>query len=934
MPISPKEIKAATAARIKRTEAYAEKVRMMFASTVRDIASLNKKLPDTGAGEMYSFDGDTAKTRGEVERLLRRLHSAATLAVKRGIELEWDKANEECDKLVAGVFGKGVLDGKGKWAAYTQRNKASMEAFMKRGDGGLGLSERVWKSVSQLREEMEVAITVAVGEGEGARSLAKSVGKYLNNPDLMFKRFRYKAGERVVKDPETGEVVGKETVWGKKWKKRVKDPGTGKLKWVDYDKDSYKFGAGVYKSSAKNAMRVARTETNMAYRRADHERWKGMDFVLGQRIQLSGNHPCEDICDDLAGDYPKDFVFDGWHPQCFCYVTPIMPSVEELEAKADAELRGEKYVFKQKPVKDYPDGFKRWVAENSDRIAAARASGKEPYFIKNNFGVVDRLLNPQKSLTTLEKAALRHSERTEAETASIKARWAERKAERAAAERSAKVAENVLAAARKGGYKALGVSAKGLEAAVKAGEVMEVKSQTKALAKAMAAKRRQVLKVVGNVRKVAADYGEIDFAAFEAAAGKGRLDLLRKAAADLASQVKAQRKAETALGDVIPNVHEWHKKFAIEDLKKVHFAVGSNINGYSKLPLEEQLKKLKFEAEYVEHPEKWVKGKKPYSTWEVAKAAYMKRIAEVEYALSVETAVAALNTAALWSEANPKKKKLAGLVAVAKAAVAAKESVELVTAKVAAVNAEYQKALAEQARRNAKKWKKGFGEVVYEPINKGLKEQLLNNYENNFFHEQDDLLRPQTEKEWQLLTTAERRVVTKYTETYSYLNEPLRNLTYYGETKGYEQDLPLITGALAKCRTKQDMVVRRGTNDYYIPEIGKNLSETKVGDIFIDGGFLSTSAHRVTGFFKEFDLVIYVPKGAMGVFAEPFSHYTDNCKFSYKGSLWDGVSKEVVNTEFEWIGQRGSRFRVVKKAGNTIYLEMIGQLYTQPKSKV
>ena len=54
------------------------------------------------------------------------------------------------------------------------------------------------------------------------------------------------------------------------------------------------------------SMRVARSETNIAYRRADNERWQQMDFVLGQRIQLSKNHPKKDICDKLAGDYPKD----------------------------------------------------------------------------------------------------------------------------------------------------------------------------------------------------------------------------------------------------------------------------------------------------------------------------------------------------------------------------------------------------------------------------------------------------------------------------------------------------------------------------------------------------------------------------------------------------------------------------------------------------
>ena len=78
----------------------------------------------------------------------------------------------------------------------------------------------------------------------------------------MFRRFRFKKGE-----DEQGKPI-----YGRKWKKPIKDEKTGKYRWIDYDRSDYKTGSGVYKSSAKNAMRVARSETNSAYRRADNER--------------------------------------------------------------------------------------------------------------------------------------------------------------------------------------------------------------------------------------------------------------------------------------------------------------------------------------------------------------------------------------------------------------------------------------------------------------------------------------------------------------------------------------------------------------------------------------------------------------------------------------------------------------------------------------
>lgn len=417
--------KADTLARIKRTDAYAEKVRLLFAQTVNAILALNKTMPQLDEGVMFSFDGESLKKQKEVEVLLRRLHSAATLAIKNGVRVEWDIANQECDRLVSSVFGKKILESP-MFSAWVQRNEAARDAFIDRTEKGMNLSDRVWKSVQQLRDEMEIAMTISIGEGESASSMSRKVRQYLNDHDLMFRRFRYKKDE-----DENGNPI-----WGRKWKKRVKDEATGKYRWIDYDRDDYETGRGVYKSSAKNAMRVARTETNMAYRRADHERWEQLDFVLGQRVQLSKNHPKKDICDKLQGDYPKDFVFDGWHPQCFCFVTPILVDEEEMAKVNEAFLKGEKYIPKGKRITDYPQNFKDWVTDHAEDIAMARSRGTEPYFIRNNAAAIDVILNPEiKELTTLEKAALRHAARTPEQREAIIREYNERKATRKYGER-------------------------------------------------------------------------------------------------------------------------------------------------------------------------------------------------------------------------------------------------------------------------------------------------------------------------------------------------------------------------------------------------------------------------------------------------------------------------------------------------------------------
>ena len=138
------------------------------------------------------------------------------------------------------------------------------------------------------------------------------------------------------------------------------------------------------------SIRLAASEINMAYRTAENERWKQMDFVVGYEIKLSGNHtlngePFSDICDRLAGKYPKDFVWTGWHPLCRCYKIPILKTEEEFWAwngRSDVSTKS------VNEVKDVPDNFKQWVGTNAYRIEKAKDRGTLPYFIKDNLSYI------------------------------------------------------------------------------------------------------------------------------------------------------------------------------------------------------------------------------------------------------------------------------------------------------------------------------------------------------------------------------------------------------------------------------------------------------------------------------------------------------------------------------------------------------------------
>lgn len=616
------EHKQQTLARIKRTEAYAERVRTLFAATVNELLALNKSVPTLNEGEMFSFDALNENKQREVERLLRQLHSVATMAIEKGIRLEWAQANAECDKLVQSVIGKDALKSP-DFTAYVQRNQSAMNAFIARSESGLNLSQRVWNASRQLRDEMEVAITCSVGEGDSAASMSRKVRQYLNDPDLMFRRFRYK------------DADGN---WQRKWKKRVKN-ADGSYSFIDYDKDAYHdqwTGPGYYKSSAQNAMRVARTETNIAYRRADQQRWSQLDFVLGIRIQTSdnakrGKKRVKDICDKLAGDYPKDFVFDGWHPQCFCYATPILMDDDEMRKQTRAVMRGEKYTPKGKQIKEYPAAFKKWVTDNADKINDAHGNGTDPYFVRNNFAAVQNILNPKKTTTPIEQAALRHAARTTEQEDAIRMAWQERKdrreSERINVQRISERAKSAIEFVSKK-FDGMGIDIVPLETAMKSGDVQLIRQQMRVLAVEMIKRRNELKALARTTISDASTFSELNTNALNVAIKSGNAALIKSETLSLKTAIAQQKQAEEALSTLIPNVHDWHQQFTIAELQAVHRAVDSKL---SSMPTSLEKRKAALEFEI-----KWVEDKKKYKTWEVAQSSYTKELAVVQKKIDVK----------------------------------------------------------------------------------------------------------------------------------------------------------------------------------------------------------------------------------------------------------------------------------------------------------
>lgn len=372
-----------------RTEHYADNVRRLYATATDELLKLSAMKVSNGVSAAFSFS-DSKRLSEQANAILRALYSGVYNEIKGGVIAEWENANKSCDALITSIFGKKVKEDN-HYARYFARNKESVDAFFKRKSeyGGLNLSQRVWKYVGDFKTEMEMALSVAMGEGKSAATISREVRKYLQRPDMMFRRFRVKTGEQDIFDAD-GNVVGKEPVYGRVWKRKVVDAVTGNVSWQTVKLKDYSFGRGVYRSSYKNAMRLARTETNMAYRSADQERWRQLDFVIGYRVVLSDNHPEPDICNDLSarrgekgsrGVYPKDFVFKGWHPQCRCYVVPILADEKEFDKIQEAILNDEPIPESKSVIREPNKYFQDWWKSNKNRVVEAQSL---PYWVKDN----------------------------------------------------------------------------------------------------------------------------------------------------------------------------------------------------------------------------------------------------------------------------------------------------------------------------------------------------------------------------------------------------------------------------------------------------------------------------------------------------------------------------------------------------------------------
>ena len=117
-----------------------------------------------------------------------------------------------------------------------------------------------------------------------------------------------------------------------------------------------------------------------------------VDLFVGIKIYRSkhNSHDCS-LCSILAGDYPKNFKWEGWHDGCQCESKSILMDEEsfdeqELSNLKSALLETEDKKIKAKNFVDYvPETFIDWFLEYRKSMSE---SDHYPYFVTENMQLI------------------------------------------------------------------------------------------------------------------------------------------------------------------------------------------------------------------------------------------------------------------------------------------------------------------------------------------------------------------------------------------------------------------------------------------------------------------------------------------------------------------------------------------------------------------
>ncbi len=239
------------------------------------------------------------KNMGEAIKPIIRDNRKKFLTESTEIDLLEERLTMGMSKKLANKTDGTVDIGSEKWQNILDGIYAEI---VKSNVNGMTLSERIWDLTNRAEQDIKRILSSDIAKGAASREIADKIQKYIFT------------------------------------------------KGIDED---FQSGPGIYRSPLKNAMRLARTETNRAYTQATAAWADNKPWVKGIRVTLSPAHDVEDDCDDIVDNQPDDgYDPDTFadvvpvHPHCMCfgtyvidenYLTGNAPSADDGEVQGDGE---------------------------------------------------------------------------------------------------------------------------------------------------------------------------------------------------------------------------------------------------------------------------------------------------------------------------------------------------------------------------------------------------------------------------------------------------------------------------------------------------------------------------------------------------------------------------------------------------------------------
>ena len=563
---------------------YNRRLGMLYSGYVKKLLALGYSEDVLESDALFNFDNFPV-LKARLNEIFNDYFQNSMLCYKSGItsgvSLAYSHDNDALEQF-------SVLTDK---ALETARKTAAATFIANRlnAKNGLNLAQSVWNYCQQTKAEFEMAMSNVIADGLEKGTSAEEVGRrirqYLNNPDMMYRRYHT---VKVLKNGQKKDIV----TWRRK---RIIN---GRVRFVEEPLEHV--GQGVYRSARKNALRVARTEINAAYHKARNGRWENEPFVIGQHIHISPQHdPDEDadICDELEGYFPKDFDWDGWHPQCMCTSDPVMISGEERKQFYKRMLNGEDMSGYVSPnsIKDVPNQYKRYIEANGDKIVDAFKRGKQAWHLANNKSYWLKYL----SAAQRKQIGVKTISRREAIQEIAKARHAKR---------------DVEAIKRK----------------------VEQRQKRLATERAYAHYGKSIMRYMDGIKDV------------ETSALKAALD-----AKDYANIYK-EAKALKEQGKKILSLSRLDNPILVARSYSMSEAIA--VNSAVEARLARESAELLPRKRFLESEIRWVEKHKKYNTWKVAQDAYKKELRIVEKKIEIKAVADSVSSALAYASLSKSKK--------------------------------------------------------------------------------------------------------------------------------------------------------------------------------------------------------------------------------------------------------------------------------------